>query len=72
MITLFDNETILRGYTQEKILAARREGMMRGERRKAIEATWNLVKEGLPVDMIARALTLSIAEVNDIKSKKTN
>lgn len=72
MITLFDNETILRGYTQEKILAARREGMMRGERRKAIEATWNLVKEGLPVDMIARALTLSVAEVNDIKSKKTN
>ena len=61
MVTLFDNETILKGYTREKEKAA--------ERKKAIEAAKNLLIEGLPVELIARALNLSICEIDAIKAQ---
>ena len=72
MITLFDNETILKGYTREKEKAALIEGISKGEQNKAIETAKNLLKEGLPVELIARALNLSIREINAIKAKMAN
>lgn len=72
MVTLFDNETILKGYTREKENAALNEGISKGERKKALEAARNLIKEGLPVELIARALNLPLAEINEIKSQMAN
>ena len=69
MVTLFDNETILKGYMREKVNAARAEALADGERRKAIEAAKNLLIEGLPVELIARALNLSICEIDAIKAQ---
>ena len=65
MVTLFDNETILKGYTREKIIAARQEG----QKLEKIENAKNLLKEGLPAELIARAINMPISEVNELKSK---
>ena len=65
MVTLFDNETILKGYTREKIIAARQEG----QKLEKIENAKNLLKEGLPVELVARAINMPISEVNELKSK---
>ena len=68
MVTLFDNETILKGYTREKIIAARQEG----QKLEKIENAKNLLKEGLPVELVARAINMPISEVNELKSKMAN
>ena len=68
MNTLFDNETILKGYTREKIIAARQEG----QKLEKIENAKNLLKEGLPAELIARAINMPISEVNELKSKMAN
>lgn len=68
MNTLFDNETILKGYTREKIIAARQEG----QKLEKIENAKNLLKEGLPVELVARAINMPISEVNELKSKMAN
>ena len=68
MNTLFDNETILKGYTREKIIAARQEG----QKLEKIENAKNLLKEGLPAELIARAINMPISEVSELKSKMTN
>ncbi len=72
MNTLFDNETILKGYTKEKEKAALNEGISKGEKKKALETARNLIKEGLPVELIARAINLPISEINEIKSQMAN
>ena len=69
MVTLFDNETILKGYMREKVNAARAEALADGERRNAIETAKNLLIEGLPVELIARAVNLSICEIDAIEAK---
>lgn len=68
MNTLFDNETILKGYTREKIIAARQEG----QKLEKVKNAMNLLKEGLPVELIARAINMPISEVNELKSKMAN
>ena len=68
MNTLFDNETILKGYTREKEKAALNEGI----KKKALEDARNLIKEGLPVELIACAINLPISEINEIKSQMAN
>ena len=68
MVTLFDNETILKGYSREKIIAARQEG----QKLEKIENAKNLLKEGLPAELIARAINMPISEVNELKSKMAN
>ena len=68
MNTLFDNETILNGYTREKIIAARQEG----QKLEKLENAKNLLKEGLPVELIARAINMPISEVSELKSKMAN
>ena len=68
MNILFDNETILRGYIREKEKAALNEGI----KKKALETARNLIKEGLPVELIARAINLPISEINEIKSQMAN
>ena len=45
MVTLFDNETILKGYMREKVNAARAEALADGERRKAIETAKRMLAE---------------------------
>ena len=80
MVTLFDNETILKGYTQEKINAARRdglnkgrkEGLAEGERRRTSEMAKKMLSEALPLDTIARISGLTEQEINEIKTKMTN
>ena len=80
MVTLFDNETILKGYTKEKETAAlneglargRTEGMEAGQKLEKIENAKNLLKEGLPVELIARAINMPISEVSELKSKMAN
>ena len=68
MNTLFDNETILKGYTREKIIAARQEG----QKLEKVKNAMNLLKEGLPVELIARAINMPISEVSELKSKMAN
>ena len=68
MVTLFDNETILKGYTREKEKAALNEGI----KTKALEDARNLIKEGLPAELIARAINLPISEIDEIKSQMPN
>ena len=76
MVTLFDNETILKGYTMEKVNAARfegqREGRKEGEKRKAIETAKKMLSEALPLDLIARISGLTPSEIDDIKANMTN
>ena len=72
MNTLFDNETILRGYISEKEKAALNKGIGKGEKKKALETARNLIKEGMPVELIARAINLPISEINEIKSQMPN
>ncbi len=68
MNTLFDNETILKGYTREKIIAAHQEG----QKLEKVKNAMNLLKEGLPVELIARAINMPISEVSELKSKMAN
>lgn len=37
-----------------------------------IENAKNLLKEGLPVELIARAINMPISEVSELKSKMAN
>ena len=64
MITLYDNETILKGYTREREKA--------GERRKAIEMAKKMLQESLPIDLIVRVSGLSDSEVKAIRAKMVN
>ena len=64
MITLFDNETILNGYTREREKA--------GERRKAIEMAKKMLQESLPIDLIVRISGLSDSEIKAIRAKMVN
>lgn len=68
MNILFDNETILNESTREKIIAARHEG----QKLKKHENAKNLLKEGLSVELIARAINMPISEVSELKSKMAN
>jgi predicted transposase/invertase (TIGR01784 family) len=45
---------------------AKEEGIAKGEALKAMNIARNLIKEKLPVDIIARATGLSIEEINAI------
>ena len=84
MNTLFDNETILKGYTKEKEKAALNEGLARGRtegitkgrsegmKLEKFENAKNLLKEGLSVELIACAINMPISEVSELKSKMAN
>lgn len=76
MNTLFDNETILNGYTREKEKAALNEGLAKGRsegmKLEKHENAKNLLKEGLPAELIARAINMPISEVSELKSKMAN
>lgn len=64
MVTLFDNETILKGYTK----AAFKEG----ERKNAVETAEKMLREALPIDLIVRISGLSAAEIDTIKAQMAN
>ena len=72
MITLFDNETILKGYTREREKAAREDGLADGERRKAIETAKKMLYKAMPIDLIAESCGLSVPEINAIKAQMAN
>ena len=76
MITLFDNETILKGYTREKVNAARAEaraeGLKTGSINEKIEMAKKMLQESLPIDLIVRISGLSDSEVKEIKAKMVN
>ena len=61
MVTLFDNETILKGYTREKEKAARAT-----EKR---EFAKKMLKKALPIDLISELSGLTPAEINAIKTQ---
>ncbi len=72
MITLFDNETILKGYTREKVNAALNEGISKGEKKNKIEIVKKMLQESLPIDLIVRVSGLSDSEVKAIRAKMVN
>ena len=57
MVTLFDNETILKGYTREREKAAQ------------IEIAKKMLYKAMPIDLIAELCGLSPAEINAIKTQ---
>ena len=76
MNTLFDNETILKGFTREKVKAALNEGLAKGRsegmKLEKVENAKNFLKEGLPVELIAHAINMPISEVNKLKAQIAN
>ena len=72
MITLFDNETILKGYTREKVNAALNEGISKGEKKNKIEIVKKMLQESLPIDLIVRISGLSDSEIKAIRAKMVN
>ena len=64
MITLFDNETILKGYTREREKAARTAEKMATVKK--------MLKKALPIDLISELSGLTPAEINAIKAKMAN
>ena len=65
MVTLFDNETILKGYTKEKEKAAR----ATEKRENTIEFAKKMLKKALPIDLISELSGLTPAEINAIKTQ---
>ena len=84
MITLFDNETILKGYIKEKENEAFAEGYAEGyaegfaeglaeaDREYPIKIAKNMIYESMPIDLIAELSGLSVTEINAIKAKMVN
>ena len=84
MITLFDNETILKGYTREREKAAlieglnrgrtegRSEGMKEGQATEKMATVKKMLKKALPIDLIAELSGLTPAEINAIKAQMAN
>ena len=68
MITLFDNETILKGYTREREKAAR----ATEKRENSIEFAKKMLQESLPIDLIVRISGLSDSEIKAIRAKMVN
>ena len=71
MVSLFDNDQIVKAYTREKFEEGRQEGRTEGESKKAIEVAKNMLRESLPIDMISRISGLSTSEVNALKVRMT-
>ena len=73
MVTLFDNETILKGYTREKVNAARAEalveGLKTGRINEKIEMAKKMLKKAFPIDLISELSGLTPAEINAIKTQ---
>lgn len=65
MMTLFDNDQIMRAYTREKI----EEGWRKGEIEGRKEVARNMLHESMPVDMIVRISGLSSDEVNALAAQ---
>ena len=80
MITLFDNETILKGYTREREKAAliegiskgRIEGMKEGQATEKMATVKKMLKKALPIDLIAELSGLTPAEIDAIKAQMAN
>ena len=68
MITLFDNETILKGYTREREKAAR----ATEKKENTIEFVKKMLKKALPIDLISELSGLTPAEINAIKAQMAN
>ena len=64
MNTLFDNETILRGYIREKEKAALNEGI----RKNKVETAKKMLKKEMPINLIAEVCGLSLTEINELKT----
>lgn len=64
MITLFDNETILKGYTREREKAA--------QTAEKMATVKKMLKKALPIDLISELSGLTPAEINAIKAKMAN
>ena len=47
----------------------REEGVTEGERKKALDATTNLLHESVPPEIVAKCLGLSLDQVLEIKEK---
>ena len=68
MNTLFDNETILKGYTREKENAAMNEGI----RKNKVETANKMLKKAMSIDLIAEVCGLSLTEINELKAQLAN
>ena len=64
MITLFDNETILKGYTREREKAA--------QTAEKMATVKKMLKKALPIDLISELSGLTPAEINAIKAQMAN
>ena len=65
MISLFDNDQIVRAYTKEKV----EEGRAEGKKETAIETAKRMLLKAMPTDLIAELSGLSLAEVNALKAQ---
>ena len=61
MISLFDNDLILRAYTKEKV--------EEGQSEKAIEVAKKMLLKAMPTDLIAELSGLPLSEVNALKAQ---
>ena len=69
MVTLFDNETILKGYTREKVNAALAKGLKTGRINEKKEVAKKMLKKAFPIDLISELSGLTPAEINAIKTQ---
>ena len=84
MVTLFDNETILKGYMREKLNDSRAEGRAEGRTEGRaegraeglvegrVETAKKMLKRAMPIDLIAELSGLAPTEINAIKAQMKN
>lgn len=65
MVSLFDNNQIVKAYTKEKV----EEGRKEGENQKAIEVAKKMLMKAMPVDLISELSGLSTSEVDALKAR---
>ena len=65
MISLFNNDQIVRAYTKEKV----EEGRAEGKKETAIETAKRMLLKAMPTDLIAELSGLPLAEVNALKAQ---
>ena len=77
MVSLFDNDQIVKAYTKEKIEEGReegrkeglKEGCAKGETLKALEVAKKMLQESFSQDVVARISGLPLSEVNALKAQ---
>ena len=69
MITLFDQETIMRSYTKETFEKGVAEGEKNGEKKNAIETAKRMLLRMMPPELVAELCNLPLTEVNALQAQ---